>query len=192
MERRPDRFTVVLDTNVLFGALARNLLLTLGEVGFYRPRWSPEILEELERNLLKNERRPEYVKLLLSEMQRAFPEACVSDSARYINAFDPLPDPDDAHVLAAAIKCDAPLIVTDNIKDFPSEILLPLGIECMTADEFIADLIDLDQETAVTSIESMRVAFKRPEIDQAELVQRLWDRGLPQSATILKSAYKIG
>lgn len=49
MSARADRFTVVLDSNVLVGALTRNVLLSLAEAGFFRPRWTTDILDEFER-----------------------------------------------------------------------------------------------------------------------------------------------
>ncbi|MEU8622061.1 PIN domain-containing protein [Streptomyces sp. NPDC048623] len=55
-----------------------------------------------------------------------------------------LPDPNDRHVLAAAIRAGAQVIVTDNGKDFPSEYIAEWDTEQKTADDFVMDLIDLD------------------------------------------------
>lgn len=63
----------------------------------------------------------------------------VSDPAP--GALPPLPDPDDAHVLSAAIGCAAPLIVTANLKDFPNKTLAPLGVEAVSPSAFVMGLI---------------------------------------------------
>lgn len=55
-----------------------------------------------------------------------------------------LPDQDDRHLLAKAIRCNAQIIVTTNVKDLPNAVLRPLGIEALSPDDFIHDLIDLD------------------------------------------------
>lgn len=86
---------------------------------------------------------------------------------------DGLPDKDDAHVPAAAIKTRASVIVTDNLKDFPAKILLPPDLEARSTDAFLADTIALDLGRATAAIRTMRLRFKRPEKHaEAQLVDR--------------------
>ena len=73
-----------------------------------------------------------------------------------------LPDPDDRHVLAAAICAGAQVIVTNNIKDFPTDRLAPFGIEAQTPDEFVLHLIDLAPARVITVIDHQAAALKNP------------------------------
>ncbi len=77
-------------------------------------------------------------------MDRAFPEATVEGYGELVPALT-LPDPDDRHVLAAAIRVGAQLIVTQNQRDFPDEALQPYDIETLTADEFLVSTYELYQ-----------------------------------------------
>lgn len=88
-------------------------------------------------------------------MELAFAEALVQDFDHFMGACPALPDKNDAHVVAAALKTRADVIVTENIADFPIKQLEPLGLDICTADEFIADTIALDSGRAVAAIRKM-------------------------------------
>jgi predicted nucleic acid-binding protein len=77
-------------------------------------------------------------------MDAAVPDALVTDYDSLVEGLD-LPDEDDRHVLAAAIKCNASVIVTFNLKDFPKAVLGVFDIEPLHPDDFIAELWDLDK-----------------------------------------------
>ena len=121
-------------------------------------------------------------------MSAAFPEAFVHDWETYERSCAALPDPNDRHVLAAAIKCDAAVIVTDNIRDFPEEVLETFAIEPMSTDDFLADAIDLNQGQALAAIDQMRAAFTSPGYSMAHLLTRMEEIGLNQSAALLRGA----
>ena len=106
MTYRADRFTAVLDANVIAGALARNILLSLAEAGFYRPRWSPYILDEFQKFFCEKYGEEETAVRQRANMEAAFPEALVEDFENLIDALE-LPDPEDRHVLACAIQTKA-------------------------------------------------------------------------------------
>lgn len=188
MERRPDRFTAVLDANVLAGAMTRDLLLCFAEAGLFRPRWSARILEETRRALLARGLASASAERVLHHMDRAFPEASISSFESYEIAFGALPDKDDRHVVAAAIKCDAAAIVTWNLRDFPRASLDPVGTEAITPDDFLADLTDIDQSLALHVVERMRLAMRKPEMGQARLLERMTEIGLVQTSGILSGA----
>ena len=190
MTTRADRFTVVIDTNALVGALTRNMLLSLAEAGLFRPRWSNITLnEEFERVFAR--RYPDGAAVgqrQRANIDRAFPEAVSIVDAKTLEAID-LPDPDDRHVLAAAIQTKAALIVTDNLKDFPADHLLPHEIEAISLDDFLADCIDLAGPEAIAALRAMRERYKDPEIDAEALILKVESLGLGQTATLL-GAYK--
>ena len=123
-------FTAIYDACVLYPAPLRDFLMWLGLSGRFRARWSEQIHKEWKRNLLKN--RPDLTREQLDRtsalMDRAIPDGLVVGYEALIPGLA-LPDPDDRHVLAAAIRCNASVIVTFNQKDFPDDILAPFGIE---------------------------------------------------------------
>mgnify|MGYP002640615052 CR=1 FL=1 len=125
---RANRFTVIVDTCVLYPALTRNIVLSLANEGLFRPRWSTEILNELQRNL-----NADFPERGVGDSQRknieiAFPEGEIEVSERLVESLS-LPDAKDRHVLAAAIRSRAALIVTNNLKDFPEEELNDYEVE---------------------------------------------------------------
>lgn len=119
-----------------------------------------------------------------SAMERAFPEACVTGYAGLETGLE-LPDPDDRRVLATAITTTAQVIVTENLRDFPSEALAPFDIDAISADEFISDAIELDPLAAVVTLRRMPERFKYPDMDAEALLQRIKARKLFQTAEIL-------
>ncbi|WP_282611237.1 PIN domain-containing protein [Pelagibius sp. Alg239-R121] len=184
MTDRADRFTVVLDANVIAGALTRNILLSLAEAGLYRPRWSAQILDEFERYFIKRYDDAEGAIRQRANMENAFPEALVTDYEQLIDALT-LPDPHDRHVLAAAIQTRAALIVTDNLRDFPSDDLAKFEIEAIGLDHFLADALDLAGIEAIAALRKMRERFNVPEIDADVLLSKIEQLKLLETAAIL-------
>jgi len=119
-------------------------------------------------------------------MEEAFEEATVVDFEQFLDACRGLPDENDTHVLAAALKTQASVIVTENIKDFPDNILHPLNLDARTADDFIADTISLHQGRAVASIKLMRERLKRPAKDAETLLLDMDAEGLAETVNELK------
>jgi predicted nucleic acid-binding protein len=185
-----NRFTALVDACVLAGALKRNILLSLAEAGFFRVRWSSEVLDETEEaiaRMLSNEADARLrAKHAREAMEAAFEEALVEDYAVLKCVCPDLPDADDQHVVAAAMKCQAAVIVTDNLKDFPADILQRVNLEARSSDDFIADTIALHPGQAVSAIRMMRLRFKRPDIAPPQLLLKLEGQGLIGTADILR------
>lgn len=186
-----NRFTALIDACSLAGALKRNLLLTLAEAEFFRVRWSAPILDETENaiaEILGKRSDPDHRKkahLARTSMEAAFADAMVKDFDHLMDRGAALPDPDDTHVLAAAIKTQASMIVTENLKDFPAGILERFNIEAKSADAFIADTLNLDIGRAVAALNLMRMRFKKPELTPDELLLRMEADGLVETASML-------
>ena len=119
-------------------------------------------------------------------MQRAFEDTAVVDFGGYLPSCAALSDPGDAHVVAAALKTQAALIVTENLKDFPRAILEPLNLEAKSADAFIADTIALRTGRAARAILRMRQRFKKPELSADQLLLEMEARGLIETVDVLK------
>lgn len=123
---------VIYDACVLYPAPLRDLLLHLALTDLFRARWSDAIHDEWIRNLLA--KRPDLTPAQLARtrrlMDQAAPDCLVTGHETLIDQLR-LPDPDDRHVLAAAIHCRARLIVTFNVNDFPPTALEPYGVEAL-------------------------------------------------------------
>jgi hypothetical protein len=102
-----------------------------------------------------------------------------------------LPDPDDAHVLAAALAGHADCIVTANLRDFPAEAVDPPGIEVIHPDLFIAAQWDLEPLVAVAAFKRMRARWKRPQASAEDFVAAMERGGLPATAQRLRDAAEL-
>jgi predicted nucleic acid-binding protein len=185
MRHVADRFTVILDANVLYPFMVRDVLLSLAAAGLYRPRWSPDIMREWSSRLIES--RPQLepqIAETVARMGEAFEEAMVEGYEDLIPSLD-LPDKDDRHVLAAAIKTGASVIVTENSKDFPPEVLGNYGIETRTADGFAVDTFQLYVTDAVSAMRVMRARYRNPPCTADELIVALVASGLVDFANEL-------
>ncbi|MDB2407544.1 PIN domain-containing protein [Jannaschia sp.] len=183
-----NRFTALLDANVLVPALERNIILSLAEADLFRPRWSKPILAETSSaicRILNDAQRPDAeaaADRAVVNMRLSFPDAEVEGFEGLMAAFSDLPDPKDRHVIAAAVETRATVIVTDNLRDFPSHITARHGIEAQTGDAFIANAIDLDPRIAQRALVKMLERLRNPVLDIATIVSKLESRGRLLSA----------
>ena len=178
----------LLDANVLYPSLIRNLLMHCATNGLIAARWTSVIHEEWIRNLLAD--RPdlslERLQRTRQFMEKAVPDAEVTGYEPLIAKLD-LPDPDDAHVLAAAIKAEAEFLVTFNLKDFPRESLAPHGVEALTPDELMCRLYQARPESTLEVLEELRRSLHNPPYTRPDFYQRLSAVGLVQFAALLIS-----
>lgn len=122
----------------------------------------------------------------IERINAAFPDAMVSNYEELIATLS-LPDEKDRHVLAAAIKSDANLIITNNLKDFNSEYLSKFGLCAKNADDFVTDTIDLNAEVAKEAFMTMVAHRTNPSLDEYQVLDILRKRGLVNSANYLHS-----
>lgn len=177
-----NKFSVVLDACVLYPAPIRDLLLTLAANRLFKVNWSPLIQDEWVRNLLKNRKDLKRSQLnnTVEAMETAFPDANTIGFEEFIPIIM-LPDLDDRHVLACAIKCKADLIVTSNIRDFPKREMNKYEKSVQTPDDFIFDIINLDPEGACKSLDQIIARLNNPPKTKAEVLQSLEKCGLKKS-----------
>ena len=185
---RHSSITAVYDACVLYPAPLRDFLMWLALSGRFRARWTKEIHCEWKRNLLKNrtDLTMEQLDRTSDLMDRAIPEACVIDYEDLVTGLT-LPDRDDRHVLAAAIRCGAGVIVTFNLKDFPDVLLAPFGIEAQHPDEFVENLFHLDPSAVVAAAQRQRQQLKNPVMDIESFLNLLQRQGLSRSVQALAS-----
>lgn len=116
------RFTAVLDTNVVYPVIIRDILFWFAYYDLHTPKWSEHIFDEWKKVMMVKGVSKEQANERIAKANSAFPDALVQNYKGLIDHLH-LPDKDDRHILAAAIKTNANLIVTNNIKDFPEEYL---------------------------------------------------------------------
>lgn len=159
----------------------------LAMTGLFQAKWSDEVHEEWISSLL--EKRPDISREKLERTRRLMDKhaedslvSCYEDLIPGLN----LPDPGDRHVLAAAIRGKAAVIVTMNLRDFPAELIAPFGIEAQHPDGFILHLLDLAPNSVVAAAETHRLSLKNPPKTANEYLETLERQGLSQSAAILR------
>ena len=149
------------DANVLYPSTLRDFLLRLALERIIRIYTTEQILDEAFNNLWAN--RPDLDPARLQRtrclMIKAVPDLLVSNYEEWIEHLD-LPDPDDRHVLAAAIAVGADVIVTSNLKDFPARILTPYGIVAQEPDEFLSELHEIAADEMESVIQDMVTAWR--------------------------------
>lgn len=172
-------FAVVLDACVLFPNFLRDTMLTLAEQELFRPLWSEAILAEVRRNVLaQRDVDPIAFDRTLMLMNSAFDDAMVEDWKPLVVGLD-LPDPDDRHVLAAAIAGGAQSIATFNLVDFPAERRAPHNVEAVHPDTFLLDQLDLAPTTVLSALRRQAVRLRKPPMDLSGLLARLEFCGVP-------------
>lgn len=177
-------FGALLDANVLVPLTLADTLLVAAEQGLYRPLWSGRILAETKRAILRVHPNldPSRVDARLHAMNEAFDDALVGGWEPLVAGIVLGDDPDDRHVVAAAIRGGAEAVVTANLKHFPVEAMAALGLHAVSPDDFLLDLIDLDEPAMVRAIWSQASAKSRPPKTPAEILDSLAGAGVPRFA----------
>lgn len=182
----PDQFTVILDANVLYPFMTRDILLHFAQVGLYRARWTEDIIAETQRALNKNKPHlAEKHQKMLCRVRENFNNCFVSGYENLIEGLN-LQDPKDRHVLAAAIRCGAQHIVTENRKHFPEEILDQFDIQPISADEFLANTYELYPGHGTEIIRNIQRRYRKPAFTPAEFMKSLMINGLPRLSMALQ------
>lgn len=180
-------FIVIYDANVLYPNSLRDLLIRVAQASLVQAKWTDQILDETFRHLKEN--RPDLDPAKLDRtrilMNSAIRDVLVTGYEPLIEVLD-LPDLDDRHVLAAAIKANAQVIVTENTKDFPAEKLASWNIEARNADDFVLDLIDLNQQAVYAQIQRMADAWRNPPGTVEDVLISLEHIGLIGSVAALR------
>ncbi len=185
-------FTAVYDACVFYPAPVRDILIRMALTGLFRAKWTNQIQDEWTRNLLKNRKdiTAERLQKTVSLMTEHVPD-CLVDNYEFIVESLTLPDPDDRHVLAAAIISNADVIVTENLKDFPVAELSKYGIEAQSPDIFLSHLYDLKPELFCSVVNQLRSNLKNPKITADELLQIFYKHGLPITVNKLKNCLDL-
>ena len=180
----------VLDACVLYPAPLRDVLLSIASVGCFHPIWSEQVQDEWKRNLLakRGDLTEGQLEKTVVAMDTNFKESNVTEFESLIEGLE-LPDPDDRHVLALAIKSESKYIVTANLKDFPQEKLDGHSITATSPDDFI-DFLYNKQKFNVLIIDALakqRGRLKKPSLNVDEFISILDNQSLKKLVQSLQS-----
>jgi predicted nucleic acid-binding protein len=164
----------------------RDLVIELAIADLYRAKWSNRIHDEWISSLLN--KRPDLSRSKLQKTRlliNASVEDCLVEDDELLAESLYLPDANDRHVLAAAIKAQAQIIVTYNLKDFPSKVLERFGIEAQHPDDFFLNQSCLQQDPFLAAIKRIRQSLKRPTKTPEEYLKVLRNHALAKTAEFL-------
>ncbi|MCZ4275316.1 PIN domain-containing protein [Rhodococcoides yunnanense] len=188
-------FAAVLDTCVLWPSLQRDFLLSLAVENLYRPLWSDAILDELEfheaRKLMERGtdevEAAQRAKRLVQTMSSAFDDARVVEWETLDGSFG-LPDPDDEHLVAAAVVGGAEATVSDNIKDLPRG-KVPAHIQVIKPADFAANTVAVSPDTAIRALKTMSSRYSNPPLSSADALEIVNSRyGMSEAVELMKSS----
>jgi len=176
----------LLDANVLYPAPLRDLLLSLASEGVFTAHWTDQIHDEWMRNVLlqRPELNPERLARTRARMNLYAVGALVEGYEDRISTLV-LPDPEDRHVLAAALHAGAELIVTFNLKDFPVKVLEPLGVLAQHPDIFVLERFEEGRDSVIDALRRQRERLVNPPSSALEFVETLRRQGLSRTAAAL-------
>nr|PZN72328.1 MAG: PIN domain-containing protein [Pseudomonadota bacterium] len=166
------RFSAFLDANVLYSMTQTDLILEAARIGVYRALWSEDVHREWMEKLAESGRDPQKIERRRKAIDAALPDALVAGYEALIGSLI-LPDPDDRHVLAAAIVGGADVIVTRNVRDFPEDAVAQYGIEVQHPDTFLIHQRCLNEQLFLQCVRRVRRRLKNPELTPDEYLERL-------------------
>ena len=176
------------DSNVLYPFLMRDILLQTYEDELCTAKWSPDVRAELLRTYQRNhpdKPHDRFETYTLRKMDELLSHDIVT-GYQALAANLMLPDPDDRHVLAAAIHGDCDMLVTQNLKDFPVELCARYGIDVLHPDQFLLQLLQREPIAFVASVRTCRAHLKRPPMSVSEYLESLTRAGLPSTVAALR------
>ena len=186
------RFTAVLDANVLYRVVIRDYLMWLSVKELYSPKWTNQLLEEFTEIFKKKgiNISTEHIQKQVKLMNLTCPDALVTKYEDLLASIK-LKDEKDKHVVAAALKCNANVIVTHNLKDFPNEYLCRIGLSALSPDTFIADMIDLSPERCCDAFREMLLTKNKPPYEESDYLEIFKNNGLIQTTVELSKYLEI-
>lgn len=180
-------FIVLYDANALYPNAQRDLLIRIAREGLVQAKWSDQILDEMVRSRARNHPDVPREKLdrLRNLMNEAVADCLVSGYEDLVDALK-LPDTGDRHVLAAAIRASAQVIVTANLKHFPHDYLAQFTIEAKSPDDFVLDQIGINAATVAACVQQIADSRQRPPQTTEDILAELERSGLLRSAATLR------
>jgi predicted nucleic acid-binding protein len=181
-------FIVVYDADVLYPNTLRDLLIRVAQSGMVQAKWTSQILDEALGAVAKDHPDiPDEKLTRLRELMNASVGDCLVTGYKPVIAGLQLPDPDDRHVLAAAITVNAQVIVTRNLRHFPAAYLAQWDIEPKSPDDFVLDQLDIDDRVVWSCVQQIANSRTRPPVTVDDVLGQLERSGLVESVAELRS-----
>lgn len=187
--KSPRPVSLFLDANVLYSAACRDLLIEASLEGLCRCLWSMEVLAEFKAALLRTrpDLKPAQIHRLLDLLASACPDALQRHRPADQIALPPIDDPADAHVLLGAYEARAEIILTFNLRHFPSRILGPIGLVAMSPDQWLCSMAKPAPGVMSEIAERCRIRMVRPPLSRSDHLVALRRSGLPRFAAFLST-----
>jgi len=179
----------IIDTNVLHPLWVRDILFWFAYYDLLRLAWTDDILKEWVEVMRRKRLSEDLIINRIKKVNKAFPEAKIEDYQPYLDCLD-LPDKDDRHVVAAAIKTNAKFVITYNLKDFPSNKLSQYKIMAIDPDTFISNCITRNESTSILAFRSLVETKSNPKLPISEVIDILHNNGLIKTAKHLRTIIK--
>ncbi len=179
---------VILDACVLFPAPLRDFLMHLCLLDVFQARWTDEIHAEWIRNVLKM--RPDVSEKQLNrtkDLMNSHVRDCLVENYQHLIDKISLPDENDRHVLAAAIKSNAEIILTFNLRDFPNDILKTHNLKAIAPDKLLSELFDANADNFNLAFARQLESLKNPPKTADELLQILESQRLEKTIEKLRN-----
>ncbi|KOX20971.1 toxin-antitoxin system, toxin component, PIN family protein [Saccharothrix sp. NRRL B-16348] len=179
-------FVVVYDACALYGNTVRNLLIRVARARLVQAKWTERILDEVDRSLAVKRGIPEEKRRRLRKLINGSVADCLVEGYESLIDSLVLPDPDDRHVLAAAIRAGAQVIVTANLSDFPADYLGQWDVEAKSPDDFVLDLIGINDRVVYSCVQQIVDERVNPPETIDDVLGQLERSGLIESAAALR------
>jgi predicted nucleic acid-binding protein len=162
----------LLDACVLYPVGLRDTLLSVAQAGAFRPLWSAQIISETRAAIVRSVPNVDAARIdrMLADMQAAFPDASVSGYQRLVG--DMANHPSDRHVLAAAVRGRATVVVTWNVRHFPRRACAPHGVCVQTPDQFLTNRFGESPDSVLEALEKQSMRYAAPPISLEEILRR--------------------
>jgi len=181
------KYTVVFDACVLYPFTLRSYLMHLSNTGLFRARWTDKIHEEWIQNLLIN--RPDISREQLQQtrnlMNSHVPHCLIEGYESFVNGLE-LPDENDRHIVAAAIKAQADSIITFNLDDFPDDVLENCNLVAIHPDEFLEDMFYIERSVCIRAAQKHRSSLKKRPLTTSEYLMHMRTQKLPKFVNCLR------
>ena len=180
-----DGLVVFLDTNIIYPLIIRDILFWLAYHDVFVPKWSVHVFDEWRRVMSRKGIGKDIVDKRIDAANLAFPGALVKDYEDLIPMLD-LPDVDDRHVLAAAIRSGAKIIVTNNVRDFPADRLKAYNLIAMNTDDFLMFLLSKEEDTSLVAFHDLVDNKRNPKNSKFDVIRQFEVVGLIHFASAMR------
>lgn len=176
---------VLIDACVLYPTVMREVLIGVAAQGLFTPLWSPRILEEWARAVARlGDGYEDMARGEIALLKARWPNAEITYPAG-LEAGLHLPDPDDTHVLAAAIAGKADVLLTMNLKDFPTHVVSAHGVLRRDPDGLLREMFAQNPQAVGLVAENVRQVAERLSGEAQDMRKLMKKARLPRLAKAL-------